>query len=145
MSQTDGPAEPPARSPSSRPWQFSLRSLLILMTLWALVCPWLNEDVFAAMALFSLVYVVLLVMVVLIREAAATEAHDPESPVLLVSVPSEAEATVIVDFLGHGGIRATAVGGYTAGFRAEAPGWVTVYVARQHLDQAKALLAEVET
>jgi len=69
-------------------------------------------------------------------------AGDPMSPEVLASVPSELEAAAIVDALAAAGIRARAVGGYTAGFRAEAPGDVRVVVGRANLARAEEVLAE---
>jgi len=61
----------------------------------------------------------------------------------LVSVPSEVEAAAIVTALAEYGIEAHAVGGYTAGFRAEAPGDVKVSVKHADLDRARQALAEI--
>lgn len=57
-------------------------------------------------------------------------ASDPMSLKALVSVSNEIEASVIIDALADHGIRANAVGGYTACFRAEAPGLVNVLVGQ---------------
>lgn len=67
---------------------------------------------------------------------------DPERPETLLSVANEIEATVIVDYLDQCGIRAFAAGGYTAGFRAEAPGDVKILVKQADLDRARRALAE---
>lgn len=72
-------------------------------------------------------------------------AGDAMSPEVLVSVPSEMEAAAIVDALAEHGIRARAVGGYTSGFRAEAPGDVKVVVGRADLARARELLAEIRS
>ncbi len=66
----------------------------------------------------------------------------PVNPEALVSVPSEIEAAFIVNTLAEHGIRASAVGGYTSGFKAEAPGQVTVLVSAADLDRARQLLEE---
>lgn len=68
---------------------------------------------------------------------------DPHSPQRLTRVTTEAEAAAIVTALQAQGIRATATGGYTAGFRAEAPGYVTVLVRQQDLAAAQQVLAEL--
>jgi hypothetical protein len=60
-----------------------------------------------------------------------------------IQVPTEAEAGMIVQFLADREIDARAVGGFTSGFRAEAPGWCSVLVNRGNLDRAKRALAEV--
>ena len=66
-----------------------------------------------------------------------------ERLVLLESMPTEMEAGVIVAALEQGGIQATMTGTYTAGFRAEAPGWVKVLVAEDDLLQARTILRDV--
>jgi len=60
-------------------------------------------------------------------------------------VPSEMEAAAIVDALAEHGIRARAVGGYTSGFRAEAPGDVKVVVGRADMARAEEVLAEIRS
>ena len=62
---------------------------------------------------------------------------------VLVRVPTEVEASVIVGELEARGIRAEAVGGYTASFRAEAPGDVKVLVRSADVEQAQAALKEM--
>lgn len=54
------------------------------------------------------------------------------------------EAGIIVAALEENGIRATATGATTAGFRAEAPGWVNVLVAEEDVPRAEALLEEID-
>jgi hypothetical protein len=61
----------------------------------------------------------------------------------LVSAPSEAEATLLVNFLADRGIEAVAVGAFTAQFKASAPGEVQILVHRDELDRARSALAEV--
>ena len=68
---------------------------------------------------------------------------DPNRPEPLLSVRTEIEATAIVTALAGYGIEAFAVGGYTAGFRAEAPGNVQVLVKHANLDRAKQALGEI--
>ncbi len=69
---------------------------------------------------------------------------DPQNPETLTRVSSEIEAVVIVTALQASGIEASTTGGYTAGFRTEAPGYVNVIVKREDLSRAKELLAEIE-
>lgn len=69
---------------------------------------------------------------------------DPNAPEVLASVPNDIEAAAIVAALEAEGIGASATGGYTAGFRAEAPGDVNVIVRRHELQRAKQVLAEIE-
>ena len=69
---------------------------------------------------------------------------DPDNPEVLTSVPSEIEAAAIVTALDSLGIQASATGGYTAGFRAEAPGEVAVTVRRADLDRARQALTKIK-
>jgi Putative prokaryotic signal transducing protein len=74
--------------------------------------------------------------------------HDPtnlddEPLARLTTVPGEFEAGAIVSALEAEGIRATFVGGFTAGFRAEAPGGVSVMVLEDDLPRAKEVLADL--
>lgn len=62
----------------------------------------------------------------------------------LVSLPTEAQAMIVVGALDNEGIKSTAVGGYTAGFKAEAPGWVKVMVAEEDLPVAQNTLAKLK-
>lgn len=64
---------------------------------------------------------------------------------VLVSVPSEIEAAAIVSVLSERGIEATATGGLTAGFKAEAPGEVNVLVSAADAERAKQVLDEFRT
>jgi hypothetical protein len=67
---------------------------------------------------------------------------DPHRPHVVARVPTEFEAAVIVSALEAAGIKAMAVGGPTAGFRAEAPGDVAVVVPENEAEQAEAVLVE---
>ena len=71
-------------------------------------------------------------------------AVDPMNPEVLVSVPDEMEAAEIVSILADNGIHARAVGGYTSGFRAEAPGEVSVVVGHADLSRAEDALSEFQ-
>ncbi len=62
----------------------------------------------------------------------------------LVSLPTEAQAMIVVGALAEEGIPSTAVGGYTAGFKAEAPGWVKVMVTQEDLPVAQNTLAKLK-
>jgi hypothetical protein len=68
---------------------------------------------------------------------------DAENLQTLTVVTNDFEASAIVSALEAEGIRARAVGGYTAGFRAEAPGGVSVIVAEADLDRAKVVLKDL--
>ena len=68
---------------------------------------------------------------------------DNEELKTLTTVTTEFEASAIISALEAENIRAQAVGGYTAGFRAESPGGVSVIVAEDDLERSKAILAEL--
>ena len=70
-----------------------------------------------------------------------TESAD--NPEILVAVPNELEAAVIISSLAAHGIRATALGGLTSGFKAEAPGEVRVLVGAADLERAREILRDV--
>lgn len=67
------------------------------------------------------------------------------SSAVVTSVTSESEAAMIVTALAEQGIESIASGGYTAGFRAEAPGEVQVIVRQRDLQRAREVLAVFET
>lgn len=66
---------------------------------------------------------------------------EPSTLEVLVRVPTEAEANLIVQSLADRDISARAIGGFTSGFQAEAPGDVAVLVRRGDLARAKNILA----
>lgn len=70
--------------------------------------------------------------------------RDPQSPVEVAKVPTDIEAASIVTLLEEQGIKATATGSYTSGFRAEAPGWVAVVVRQEDKARAEAILKDVD-
>lgn len=69
--------------------------------------------------------------------------NDPDRLEIVARVPHEMEAGAIVSALEAAGVQAEAVGGYTAGFRAEAPGEVQVVVRHVDLERATSILAEL--
>ena len=69
-------------------------------------------------------------------------AERDDQVVVLMSAANEAEAAIIIARLDAEGIQATTVGALTAGFRAEAPGFVQVLVPKADLDRAKQILAD---
>ncbi len=69
---------------------------------------------------------------------------DPQRPEVLLAVATDVEAAVIVTALTAHGIRAMAVGGQLAGFRAEAPAQVQIVVRHADLESARAILAEIQ-
>jgi len=73
----------------------------------------------------------------------STSSEHPEHLKTLTTVSTDVEASAIVTALDAEGIRAKAVGGYTAGFRAEAPGGVSIIVAEADLARAKQVLDDV--
>lgn len=70
-------------------------------------------------------------------------AIHPEHIALLTSTPLEVQAGIIVGALEQNGIKATMAGQTTAGFRAEAPGWVQVLVAENDLEKARSVLTKL--
>jgi Putative prokaryotic signal transducing protein len=68
---------------------------------------------------------------------------DDERLCKLTTVTSEYEATAIVSALEAEGIRATVVGGFTAGFRAHAPGGASVMVLEEDLPRAREVFADL--
>ena len=71
-------------------------------------------------------------------------ADHSTQPVLLTTVLNEAEAAVLLAALDARGIEAEMVGGLTSGFKAEAPGNVSILVAQNRLEEARRALAEIE-
>ena len=67
---------------------------------------------------------------------------DPECPETLITAANEIEAATIVNYLAQFDIKALSAGGYTSGFRAEAPGDVKILVRQEDLERARQALAE---
>ncbi|MCO8122939.1 DUF2007 domain-containing protein [Stieleria sp. TO1_6] len=57
---------------------------------------------------------------------------------------SEVAATILVSVLKDAGIRAIATGGFTSGFRAEAPGVVRIQTLESDAERARQVIAEIE-
>ena len=74
----------------------------------------------------------------------AVDHKDDEKLVMVARRPGEAGAAVLVSVLGDAGIRAVATGGFTSGFRAEAPGWVSVQTLESDAERARQILAELK-
>lgn len=70
--------------------------------------------------------------------------NPTEHVVQLTSLPTEVQAMIIVNALKEQGVPATAVGGYTAGFKAESPGWVQVMVTEEDLPVAQNTLTKLK-
>ncbi len=64
--------------------------------------------------------------------------------VTLIRTEDEIEATLIAQSLEESGIKATTTGAFTAGFRAEAPGYVNVIVSAKDLAKATKLLESIQ-
>ncbi|HUO07758.1 MAG TPA: DUF2007 domain-containing protein [Phycisphaerae bacterium] len=69
-------------------------------------------------------------------------AADENRPVVLTSVPTELEGTLIVGRLEGEGIVAMLAGGGLAGWRAEVPAWVQVMVLQRDEARARELLSQ---
>ena len=67
------------------------------------------------------------------------------NPVLLIACTHEHEAELIAATLRLSGIEADTVGGLLAGFRAECPAVVEVFVDEGNLEPARAILHEYES
>ena len=68
---------------------------------------------------------------------------QPDQPVKLTSVNNEIEAGSLITALAADGILANATGGHTAGFRAEAPGRVDIWVRGEDLQAALAVMSQI--
>ncbi|MCA9137313.1 MAG: DUF2007 domain-containing protein [Planctomycetales bacterium] len=56
----------------------------------------------------------------------------------------EMSASILISLLQEEGIRAIATGGFTSGFRAEAPGMVAVQTIESDAARAKEIIAEIK-
>lgn len=63
---------------------------------------------------------------------------------VLTRLATEAEASIVVQFLAEQGIAARTVGEFTSGFKAEAPGDVSVLVRHRDLASARSALLTVQ-
>ena len=68
---------------------------------------------------------------------------DDQTLVTVASRPNEVAASILVDVLADAGIRAVAVGGFTANFIAEAPGGVDVQTTQRDAERARQIIAEI--
>ena len=75
-----------------------------------------------------------------------TDQHNLDDAELVTVAECDLESTaaIYVSILKDAGIKAVATGGFTAGFRAEAPGLVHVRTLDCDAERAKKILAEVE-
>ncbi|KLU01955.1 hypothetical protein RISK_006139 [Rhodopirellula islandica] len=72
-------------------------------------------------------------------------ADDDATLVTVAERPTEPAAAVLVNILADVGIRAVAVGGFTAGFAAEAPGWVQVKTFERDAAKAREIIAQIKS
>lgn len=73
----------------------------------------------------------------------ADEHGEQNSPQVLVEVQDEFEAGAVITALKERGVEASSIGGFTAGFIAEAPGYVKIVVRKVDLEAAQAALEDV--
>jgi len=66
------------------------------------------------------------------------------TPATLLTVANDIEAAIIVGALADQKVGARIVGGFTAGFIAEAPGGVSILVRQQDLSRAREMLADMQ-
>jgi len=73
------------------------------------------------------------------------EPHDMDDAKLetVAERTMESSALILVSVLKDAGIRAIATGGFTAGFRAEAPGMVKVQTFEADAERARQVIAEI--
>ena len=71
------------------------------------------------------------------------KSRDHEKLVTVAKRATETEASILVSILADENIRAVATGGFTAGFRAEAPGWVSVHTFESDAERARQIIAEI--
>ncbi len=69
---------------------------------------------------------------------------DGQALVTVAQRADEASAAVLVSILDESGIRAIATGGFTSGFRAEAPGMISIKTLESDAERAIAILSELK-
>ena len=69
---------------------------------------------------------------------------DEQQLITVAERPTEQLAAIVVSVLADAGIRAVATGGFTAGFVAEAPGWVKVQTLQADADRAREIIAALK-
>lgn len=77
------------------------------------------------------------------REPIMTNELDDAKLETVAERPMESAALILVSVLKDAGIRAIATGGFTAGFRAEAPGMVKVQTFEADAERARQVIAEI--
>ena len=127
-------------------YQFSLRSIFIVTTLLAVLLAILRTLGIPIVPALLVVggYVGVVLVMVLIYSTATTRKSSPQSPCPIASFRSELQAEAAAGALQAEGIRTVTIGGFTSGFRAEAPGEVQVVVAEQDVARAMEILKEFD-
>lgn len=69
---------------------------------------------------------------------------DDVKLVTLIRTDDEISGSIVVAALENAGIKATMTGGFTAGFRAEAPGYVNIVIRQRDLERAREVLKSTE-
>ena len=69
---------------------------------------------------------------------------DQSKLVTVAERSDEISASILVSVLQDEGIKAIATGGFTAGFRAEAPGMVKIQTFASDADRAREIISEIK-
>ncbi|MCR9119362.1 MAG: DUF2007 domain-containing protein [bacterium] len=69
---------------------------------------------------------------------------DSRQPNVLCSFDTEFEASAVAAALNDNGMEARVVGGFTSGFKAEAPGLASIVVHESDLAHAKKMLEQIK-
>lgn len=77
-------------------------------------------------------------------QCSVTSDKSKQRTIRLTSRPTEPAASIVVATLAAAGIDAVLSGQFTSGFKAEAPGWVSVHVFEYDEARAREVLAELE-
>ena len=84
-----------------------------------------------------------LILLWLSRSLGKASAGDSSSLKTVASCVDSAEATAIINRLADHRIQAKAVGGFTSGFQAEAPGEVQIVVRQMDFERANAIVNDL--
>ena len=69
---------------------------------------------------------------------------DPDRVIVFATALTEPEGAMIANWLREGGVQAQSEGGFTAGFRAAAPGLVRILVRQGDIERARRILAQMD-
>lgn len=69
---------------------------------------------------------------------------DDRKLVTVAERSTEVAASILVSVLADEGIKAVATGGFTSGFRAEAPGYVKVQTFESDAERAREIISELK-